>query len=120
MASPLEGALKRTIGKAFERVFLPATLQREEPGTPNPDAPWEPVVPITRSYPCRAIVETYSDFYRAQELVTESDRKVLVLAASLAVEPVAGDRVQIGGKTYTVVEIATDPAGATWTLRAMV
>ncbi len=52
----------------------------------------------------------------------DGDRKVLILAKSLAVQPVVNSRVtprigQYAGVQFTVVNVSTDPAAAVWTLQ---
>lgn len=112
VASPLEGSLARTIGAAFGNLFLTATLSRDvSPDSPAYDA-FDPPAPVTQTYACKAIVEKYSDYYRSNGLVDARDRKVLILATSLAVTPQPDDRVTIQGVTFVLSEIATDPARA--------
>lgn len=119
MASPLAGGLAKTIGKAMAGLFLPATLARDTaaPASPASD-PWNPGGPTTATYPCRAIHEEYAERYRLEGLMQAGDRKVLILAASLTVEPKPGDRVTIRGETFTIAAVATDPAKACWECRA--
>lgn len=109
----LDGELAAIIGDAFgdADIFLDATLTVDGPTTgPNYDpTPGTPTV-----YPCKAIVENYSDYFRKNALVEESDRKVMILATSLAVKPVEGNRITVSGLTLTVVTVATDPATAVW------
>ena len=118
MTSPLEGSLAKTIGKAFNNLFLSATLSREVAiDSPAPE-PGEPAQTVTQEFNCKAIVEEYSDYYKLQNLVQANERKILVLADSLNTEPKQNDKITIRSKTYTVVSIGTDPAKATWELRA--
>jgi len=124
MPSPLD-ALAGKIGKAFGGIFLDATLSRDG-FTPDPAEPGEPGEITTATWPCKAIHEEWSTSYLAGGLVLAGERKVLVLAATLATEPKPGDRITIRGETFTVVPgasagapaVSTDPARATWTLRA--
>jgi len=124
MASFLEGALAAKIGAAFNNIFLSATLSRDTFGTPP--SPGEPGAVTTATYPCKAIHEEWSTSFLSGGLIVSGDRKILVLAASLAVEPMPRDRITIRGETFTVVPgdsagapaVSTDPAKATWTLRA--
>lgn len=116
MVSPLT-KLPATVGKALSGIFLDATLTRGSvPDSPSYDA-WDPPAAIDTEHSCKAIVENYSDRYRAEGLVGVKDRKVLVLADSLDVTPIAGDRVTISGITFTVVDVRTDPATAVWVLQ---
>lgn len=118
MSSPLDGSLAATIGKSFNKLFLDATLERDVPQDSPAPEPGNPPVTITVQYACKGITEEFSDFYKLQSLVQANERKILILAASLSTEPKAGDRVTIRGAKYTVVSVGTDPAKATWELRA--
>lgn len=125
MPSLLEGGLAAKIGKAFAGIFLDAILSRNISAA-VPSEPGEPGATTTTPYPCKAIHEEWSTSYLAGGLVLAGERKVLVLAATLATEPRPGDRITIRGETFTVVPegtagapaVSTDPAKATWTLRA--
>jgi hypothetical protein len=93
-------------------LFLDATLTRDVDGTITDPA--DPPAPSATDYTCKAIVETYSDYFRKNGLVDAKDRKVLILADSLSVTPAPNDRVTISGVTFTVMEVDTDPATAVW------
>lgn len=95
-------------------LFLDATLTRDGPTT-GPAYDPTPGVPV--SYACKAIVEAYSKYYRANGLVDAKDRRVLVLANSLGLKPQPGDRITVSGITFTAQEVSTDPAEAVWTVR---
>lgn len=118
MVSPLDGSLAKIIGRAMNGLFLDATLTRDvAQDSPAPE-PGNPPVIVTVDYTCKAIVEEFSDFYKLQSLVQANERKILVLANSITTAPMQNDRVTIRGKTYTVVSVSTDPALATYELRA--
>lgn len=117
MASPLEGALAKQVGKAFSKLFMAATLTRDVvPSSPAYDA-FDPPAPVPVDYPCKAVVENYADKFRLEGLVQTNERKVLILATSLSVRPQPNDRVTIRGITFTVVDVKTDPAESVWELR---
>ncbi len=119
MASVLESALKKTIGKAFKTLFLDATLYRDtEPSiSPAPD-PFDPGEPTTTEYACKAIHDEYAERFRLEGTVQAGDRKILILADSLDIEPAANDRIEIRGQTFSIIDVMTDPAKAVWTCRA--
>lgn len=124
MTSPLAGSLAKTIGKAMSGLFLDAVLTRAVHAAPDPLEPWTPGTSTDTDYPCKAIHEEWSAYHRQGGLVLSSDRRVLVLASTVAVEPAPGDRITIRGETFTIVEqgsgqpaVSTDPAKATWVLR---
>jgi hypothetical protein len=112
MTSPLLGSLAKTVGSAFKTIFLPAVLIRDVPQVGGDPA--DPLPPLAANFPCLAIVEAYSQYFKANNLVAANERKVLILATSLGVKPVAGDRVTIQGITFTIQEVSTDPATAVW------
>lgn len=122
MASPLSGSLAKTVGKAFKGLFLDATLTRETPGT---GPAYDPGPSTTVEYVCKAIHDQWSSFDIANSLVEASERKILILATSLAVEPASGDKITIRGETFTISgsasgkpAVATDPAKAVFVMRA--
>ena len=126
MTSPLEGSIASAVNSAFGSIFYAATLIRETVPTSPPSDAWDPTPTVEVTYTCKAIVESYARQYRggrAQDnnvvggLVDQNDRKLLVLANSLSVTPQAGDRVTLRSATYTVIEVAIDPAMAVWELR---
>jgi len=80
---------------------------------------------ITRaaSHRCKGLVTAFSDYSVAQGMVRASDRKVLILAATLpaGVKPRSGNRITTPDGVVTIVAgdtpgraaVNTDPAGAT-------
>lgn len=107
---------------AFEWIYADATYTADTPsGTGSVYDP-DPGTPV--SYSCRAQIDEWSSFDRQNSLVGTKDWKVLVLRRSLAVEPVEGGRISVGGVTLTISgdggsapAISSDPARATWVLR---
>lgn len=125
MASFLDD-LPDQIADALGDTFRDAILTRD--GAPTGPT-YDPTPGGPAAYPCRAINDEWSAFYRQGGLVGATDRKVLVLASTLATKPQAGDRIEIlaDGVTLTIVPegggqpaVSTDPATAVWTLRARV
>lgn len=113
MTTPLAGSLAKTVGRAFASTFFPAVLTRGQ-----------------ATYRCKAIFTEYSTGQAAEGVLTGNDCTVLVLATTLAVEPVSGDMITITGarfaqsQSFVVLSlipgkpaVVGDPAGATWTLR---
>ena len=123
MTSLLAGGLAKTIAGAMKNLFLDATLTRFVPASTG--SAYDPDPPVSTDYACKAIFDQWGAYHQANGLVLNTDRKVLVLANTLAVEPMPGDRIAIGGVTLNVYSngegapaVATDPAKAVWTLRA--
>jgi hypothetical protein len=69
---------------------------------------------------CKAIVETYKDFARVAAGIPATDRKVIVLGASLpsGIIPAAGNRITVEGVVRQVIAVGRDPAAATYELQA--
>lgn len=117
MASPLSGSLQRSIGTAMRGLFIDAVLVKDVvPASPAYD-PADPPAAVPASYACKAVVQSYSDHFRASGIVTARDRKVLILAYGLDAEPAPQDRVTVSGITFTLSEVTTDPANAVWECR---
>lgn len=115
MTSPLSGSLATQIYKGMKALFLDATYTVDVPGTITDPA--DPPAPTPTDYACKAIVEKYSDYFSKQGLVQDGDRRVIILADSLSVRPVANARVTIQGITFTVISVDTDPATAAWEIQ---
>lgn len=122
MTSPLAGSLAKTIGKAMSGLFLNATYTVDAPS--NGPA-YDPGAPTSTDYPCKAIFDEWGAYSIRSGLVGAEDRKVLILAASLAVEPQQGGRIVIDAATVTIYSdgesqpaVSTDPAKAVWVCRA--
>lgn len=122
MASPLAGSIRKTVGKAFKKLFLDAVITRE---TTTGGDPWDPTSTSTETFSGKGIFEEYGVGYRRDGLVQTGDMKALLLAASFSTDPLPGDKITIDGKTLTIVPadsggqpaVQTDPAKATWTCR---
>lgn len=125
MASPLAGPFARTVGRALAPTFLPATLTRVTTAVPDPETPWIPGAATSTTHSCRAIHDIWDATWLAGGLVAAGEVKIVILAATLAVEPEPGDTITIRGETFTIVPagagkpaVSTDPARATWECRA--
>lgn len=117
MASVLDGIADQ-IFQAFKGEFRDATLTRQEFAGDSPDIAFDPPAPTETEFTCKALVTKYSFKLRAEGLVQANDRKVLILAPSLSIDPIPTDRVTIGGTTFVLSEdIAIDPANAVWVCR---
>ena len=116
MTSPLAGSLARQIGHALKPLMLPLTLRRTTQGAYDPIT--DTYATVTTDYGCSGYVDAYSRDYEAKNLALPSDRKVVILATSLAVTPDLADHLVIDGEVFTVHHITRDPAAATWTLQA--
>lgn len=105
------------VNGAFGDVFYDAVMTVDVIPNSPPYDPADPPAPVPVNYSCKAIVESYSDYFRKNGLVDAKDRKVLILATSLGVRPKPGDRITISNITFTLQDVSTDPAEAVWTAR---
>ncbi len=94
-------SLPAAINSAFKNLFYDAVLTVDVPQD-SPD-PADPLPPVPTPYACKAYVEKYSAYYRANSLVEASDRKVIVLAKSLEIEPVMNATITVQGITFTII-----------------
>lgn len=77
-------------------------------------------IPTHVEYPCRALIDDYSDFARGASNVPTKDRKALILAGTLDVTPRPGDVLEIGGEGWSLIEVKVDPATALFEAQARV
>jgi hypothetical protein len=94
-------SLPATINSAFKNLFYDAVMTVYV-AQESPD-PADPLPPVAVQHPCKAYVEKYSAYYRANSLVEVSDRKVIVLAKSLDIEPVMNATITVQGITFTII-----------------
>lgn len=64
----------------------------------------------------RGVIQDYTDEQKKNTLILKEDRLALLLSGTFTsgVKPEAGDEITIEEKTYSVVAVARDPAGATY------
>lgn len=109
--------LPDVIAEALDDVFRLGVLK--VPGEPTSDGQggWIPGSPI--SYSCMALVDDFSDFRRNALGIPGSDRKIIVLAATLpsGVAPAVGHTITAEGRDWHIVGVSRDPAAATYELQ---
>ncbi len=118
----LDGDIAAIINDALTGIFLNATLTRDIPEfTSSPDAsdPFDPQpgLVVSTEYTCKAIEEIYFEDTDTAGFATRRMRRLIILTNSLSITPTANDRVTISGRegTFTILDVAADPARATWT-----
>lgn len=67
---------------------------------------------------CRALVTEYSDYRRGQDHIPWKDRNAIILAATISQPPKVGDTLVVDGEAWTLTQITSDPAAATYDCRA--
>jgi hypothetical protein len=117
LAMSILDSIPATIGAAFNDIFRDATLSRVTPGTSDGMGGYAQTI-ITDA--CKGLVTEYTAFQRQAAGIPSNERKVLVLASTLAsgLAPKPGDRLLIQGRTWSVVDVSSDPANATYECRA--
>lgn len=120
MDSILDGSLADDIAAALDSAGVPyaITITRDVPQD-SPD-PADPLPPVSTDFPCTGWVDAYKAEDLANSLILASDTKIIVVATTLTMPspPVPGDRVTAKGATYSVIDVSSDPALATYTLQA--
>lgn len=116
MTSPLAGGIASAVAAGLSSIMLDATLTR---ATTTGGNAWDTSsgTTTTATYACKGFVEDYAAREVDGTLVQANDRKVTVLAKTLAVTPVPEDKITISGATYRVISVKSDPAQATFTMQ---
>ena len=71
--------------------------------------------PTTSNITCEGFVDKYKLYQIDGSRVRADDRKVVIIADSLSgAVPEPGDTVTISGKTRNIIDVAQDPASATY------
>lgn len=99
-------------------VFSDATLKVLGSATSDGQGGVTTGSPTERS--CKAMVDDYSDYRRQALGIPANDRKIIVLAASVAsgTGPAVGDTINAEGRDWLIVSVSRDPASATYELQA--
>lgn len=108
--------IRAEIGAVFEDTslfFSEATLTRA-----TGSGGWGEDMATVTTHPCKAMVEAYSDHLRVVADIPDTDVKLMVVGTSTAVDPLKGDTVTLGGRSYALIRVDTDPARAIWTCQA--
>ena len=100
--------------EALDDVFRDGVLKVPPSGPPVSDGQGGWIYGDPTSYPCKALVDDYSDMRRATAGIPAHDRKIIILAASLSVAPAVGHTINAEGRDWQIVALSRDPAKATW------
>lgn len=116
----LDGSLAKTIGSAIDAAGLtkPATLIKVTPGARTPGALSAGTNPTTQSFTAKGIEQNLLSLQIAGTLITDVTAAIRLLGSTIqgGQVPVPGDRIKIGGKTYTIVEegVSRDAASVSY------
>lgn len=116
--SVLEGEWQDEVSAALINAAVPyaLTVTRTEYGPPP--EPGEPGEEVTTNHSCLGWVDTYTQDLIDGTLIQTSDRRIMILANSLPIEPTMADTITAKGTTYVLASIKIDPAGVCWDIQA--
>lgn len=109
--------IAKEVNRAAGSGLLPATLTVVTAGERVPGRLAHGTEPTTEDYPCRGVLEDYTERQIDGDIVRVGDRRVLLLGASIsggAVVPKPTDRITIESVEYTIARVERDPAAATY------
>ena len=110
----LNGQLSAVLNRAFAGIYLPATLHVSGSGY---DEAGNPTAGTDTDYDCRAMIDDISEVARAQAGYTERERRIMVLADSVAVVPTTNDSITVKGERYAIMGVNSDPAESYYSMR---
>lgn len=111
----LDGDLQTIFGAAFAAFYLDAVLHK----VATADAGTGGFAVGTADHPVKAMVEALSDRARAASGLPLPAVSISLLRAGLPVSVDLDDLVTVSSKTYRVIRVDIDPAGAAWSLVAV-
>lgn len=111
-------ALPGVFAAALTPLFRDGVLKVPGVAISDGQGGWTPGAPVPKA--CKVLVEDYSDYRRQAVGIPANDRKIIVLANSIAdgAVPAAGYTITAEGRDWSVVSVARDPAAATYELQA--
>jgi hypothetical protein len=115
--SILDGYLHDTLTDALSGFDLPmaCVVTRTESSGPE----WDPVMtPVP--YAASGWIDQYQAAEHVDSSILVNDRKVYVVASTLAIVPVPGNTIAIAGSSFTVIATALDPAGVAWVMQCRI
>lgn len=123
--SILLGELAQTISEALidanvpYEIVVPRTTQTEPPEDWPTWEPW-PGETVTTNHKMQGFIVDYDEALIAAGVVQMGDVRIVILQPTIPAELTISitDIVQAQGKTFTILNIGEDPAGATLELRA--
>lgn len=118
----LDGDIKNVVHNAASGVFLDYKVIDPNEGSYNSDTQQFEGGGAPNTYNCKGITEDYSVHERQESNIQENDRKIILLAGSIPVQPKQGWEVEDNeGNGYEIVgPIKKDPAGATYIIQGRI
>ncbi len=109
--SILDGYLAEQLSDALINADIPQSAVVTVQETSGPV--WDPIITDV-PYACSGWVDNYATIDHVDSNVQVNDRKVFIIASTLAVTPVPGNTVAIAGSPFSIISVALDPAGCAW------
>lgn len=106
--SLLDGPLAQLFGTVFGALFRPATLHK----TRETDGGHGGFATAAADYPVKVSADALGAADRAASGLPLSAVRFTILIGGLAVTPDLDDELTLGGTTYRLIKVDTDPAGA--------
>lgn len=110
----LDGQLQQIFGSAFGPLLLDGIIHST---TRTDDGQGGYISGVAVQYPCKLFSETYSDFFRTQSGIPDTDIRIIALQLDVGYQPTTDDEVEMQGRRYKIMAIEVDPAKVTWTFR---
>jgi hypothetical protein len=112
----LDGGVKAAVHGGLKAILLPMTLVLRQ--TTAAENAWEAPTVTEDEHSVRGMISDYEDSEIDGTIVQKGDRKALILAGSyVGEEPLPGDSLTYGSDSYHVLDVKSDPAGATYVLQ---
>ena len=111
----LTGGIAKIVQGATKAITYAMTLVRSTVAAGN--EAWEIGVTSETSYACQGVVLDYKEYRVDGKIIQQGDRQVLIIASTLTIVPIPGDKIHAQGEIYSVVNSTRDPASATYTLQ---
>ena len=114
----LDGDLANMVNDIVSPILmLDVTLYRATQNTTGQG--WRPSPGNIVEYACKGFISQYKENEINGDTVRTNDRKIMIMAKSISVQPQQGDKVKVSGddREYTIVgNVTSDPARATYTM----
>jgi len=114
--------IQAEIAKAFKGKLVPGVLTVISKGARGANLSGG-LAKTETDYPCEGFIEDNEEIRFGGTLIAQGGRFISILGGSLptGIEPSAGDRILMEGKSYEITEIAgRDPAAAVYRCRVEV
>lgn len=103
--------MRAAIAAGFKGKLLSGVLTRQVSG--GVDEYGDPVPGTPATFNVEGLVSEYSDYYKAQAGIPETDVQIILIAGNCETDPLKDDEIQFPNfGSYKVRKVMTDPAKA--------